>query len=259
MSIIRTFDRSTAYANNGFLLRKSGVTRSRLTPPSLVATGTAVGGTTAATSVAWPAGHVPGDLGILVWECSGNGTTVTPSGWEHFSGSPVVDIADATGSKLNVAWRFATSSAQANASIPNTGDHVIGQIFVYRNVTQAVKPGRAYVTDAKTTASFVLNFPAVNTVAPNSRIIGIASRPDDSASTTNFTGYTNTTLSTAPNTFFGENTESGTVNGNGGGYVVWSGTMSNVGSSGQTSATSVVQTTNAYFVFALEPSLALPA
>lgn len=254
MSIIRTADRSSSSALNNFTLRRVSVTRQRPPTPSLVAVGTPVNALATALSVAWPT-HLAGDLGILVWECAGNGTTVVPTGWQLLPGSPVVDVASVAGSKLSIAYRFTDSNGgEAAASIPNTGDHAVAQIFTYRGVTRTAVPGRAYVTDVKTSPSFVLNYPAFDVLSPNSLVIGVASRPDDNASTTNFTGYTNTVLAG-----FTELAENGTTQGHGGGYVVWQGSRATLGTIGTTSATSVVSTTNAYHLFALEPSYVLPA
>lgn len=253
MSIIRTADRSTSPQASGFKLRETGISGSRPAVPLYINAGGIVDNAAGTISPAWPV-HTVGDLGILVWECSGDGTTITPSGWTLMPDAPIVDIADATGSKLNLAYRFAVSSSEANASIGSTGDHAVGRIFTFRNVSTSRVPGADRATGAKTTASTTLTYPSVNTAAPNSLVVGVASRPNDSSSTTEYSGYTNANL-----TSITERAEGGSTLGNGGGIALWTGISAAIQSTGTTTATSVTSFTNAYYVFALSPSLALPA
>jgi hypothetical protein len=171
-----------------------------------------------------------------------------------FPDTPVVDVADATGSKLNAAWRFAASASEANAAIPNTGDHTGGRIFVFRGVRPGTAPGRAIATSTKTTASTTVTFPAITTLTFNCAIVAAVSRPDDSSSSTAFASYSNANVSNL--TEIGDN---GTAQGNGGGFAAWTGTIASIADIGTTSAVSTPSTTNAYIVLALEPSLALPA
>jgi hypothetical protein len=202
--------------------------------------------------VGWATATKVGDLGILVIESSGADATATASGWTHFPGSPVVDIADATGSKLNVLWKFAESNAPASASVADVGDHTVSRMAVFRNVSTT--PGRITATDTKTTASTTVTWPSITTPSPNNMVVFAASRPDDSASTAVFSAFTAAGL-TGPT----EAGEAGTATGDGGGLVICYGTRAAMGSIGTSTATSSVSTTNAVFVLALEPSVALPA
>jgi hypothetical protein len=166
----------------------------------------------------------------------------------------VVDVADATGSKLNAAWRFAASASEANAAIPNTGDHTGGRIFLFRNVRPGTAPGRVIATSTKTAASTTVTFPAITTLTFDCAIVGAVSRPDDSGLSTSFASYSNANLSGLT-----EISDNGTTTGNGGGLAVWTATIASIADIGTTSAVSTPTTTNAYIVLALEPSLALPA
>lgn len=252
MSIIRTLDRSTEREVNAFKLRASGVLRAWPSQaPSYVGIGTAAVSSTTA-SVAWSTATVVGDLGILVVESSGGDAAASASGWTHFAGSPVVDIADATGSKLSVLWKFAESNSPASASLADAGDHVLARIAVFRNVTAT--PGKVTATDAKTTASTLVTWPSVTTTSPNNMVVLVASRPDDASGTTVFSTFVNANLSGAA-----EAGEAGTTTADGGGFAIYYGSKATIGATGTSTANMTVSVTNALFVVALEPSVALPA
>lgn len=251
MSIIRSLDRSSQYAVNGFKLRSAGVLKAWPAAPVYVGIGASTSSTGAATPT-WATDAKVGDLGILTVESSGADATATASGWTHFPGSPVVDIADATGSKLSVLWKFAESDNPAAASVADAGDHVICRITVFRNVSTV--PGRITATDTKTTASTTVTWPSITTASPNNMVVFVASRPNDDASGSTFSAFTAAGL-TSPT----EAGESGTTNGDGGGIAIFYGTRAAMGSIGTSTATMSVSVTNALFVVALEPSLALPA
>jgi hypothetical protein len=253
MPIIRTAERSAELQVAGFRLRRSGVARQVGPAPTFIASGSS-SGTTGAASISWPARHQLGDLGILVIEASGSDDTVTPNGWTHVAGSPVVDIADATGSKLMVLYRFALSDTEAAASVPDPGDHSISRIFSFRGVRKDIAPGRAFATDTKTVASTSVTWPAITVLTPNSLVLCIASRPDDATSTASFSNFTNANLANT-----GEAGESGTGQNDGGGFVLNYGTSAAIGSIGTSTGTMTVSVTNAVMTLALEPANQLPA
>lgn len=251
MSIIRTAQRSSNYKTNKYTLRSAASVGTWPSAPSY----SSFGGTASSagtTAVSWPTEVEAGQLGIMVVETSGNDTTISLSGWTHFAGSPIFDVADATGSKLNVLWKFASSSESA-ISIPDVGDHFIAKIFTFTNVSSAVSN---FVVSAstKTTASTTVTWPSLTSRCPNTRLVLVATRPNSSTSTTNFSGYTNTNL-----TSITEAAETGSVNGDGGGFTFVHAGFSTLGATGTTTATSVASTTNVLFMIALEPTLALPA
>jgi len=253
MPIIRTAERSAELQVAGFRLRRSGVALQVGAAPAYIAVGTAATGT-GTGSVAWPARHQKGDLGILVIETSGGDSTISSSGWSHVAGSPVTDIADATGSKLQVLYKFAAIDQEANATFADPGDHFVGRIYTFRGTRQDIAPGRASATDTKIIASGTVTWPAITTLSPNSLVLCIASRPDDVSSTTIFGAFTNANL-----TSVAEAAEAGTVSGDGGGFVLNYGTRAALGSIGTSTGSTTVSLTNAVITLALEPSLALPA
>jgi hypothetical protein len=190
----------------------------------------------------------------MVIEASGDDATVTPSGWTHINGSPVVDVSDATGSKLMVLWRIATSDRMSASTVPDAGDHGVARIFVFRGVRQDITPGRAYATDTKTVASTSVAWPAITTLSPNNLVLCIASRPNDVSLASYFSDFTNANLASVA-----EAGEAGSANGNGGGFVLNYGNRAAIGDIGASSGVMTVSVTNAVMTIALEPSLALPA
>jgi hypothetical protein len=166
----------------------------------------------------------------------------------------VVDVADATGSKLSVFWKFAESNSEANVTTTGVADHSFARIHVIGGVRPSIAPGRAITTATKTPASPNITWPSIESLAHNSRIIYIASRPDDSAATNVFTFFANPGLTD----IFAAG-EAGTVNGNGGGFAVFMGTKTTPGSTGSATANLSVSVTNGMMVLGLEPTVELPA
>ena len=253
MPITRTAERSRNTQINGLRLRRIGRSGRVPAAPTFIAVGTAAS-STGVVNINWPTRHIEGDLGIMVIEASGGDSTVTPTGWIHVEGSPVVDIADATGSKLMVLYRFALNDAEAAVTVPDPGDHSVSRIFSFRGVRQDIAPGRAFATDIKDVASTSITWPVISTLSPNSLVLCIASRPDDVSSTTIFSAFTNANL-----TGTAEAGEAGTVSGDGGGFVLNYGTRAAIGDIGASTGSTTVSLTNAVITLALEPSLALPA
>lgn len=267
MGIIRTYDRSLNSREVGFRLRESGVLKS---PPSAVplyvGSANVVNGFgpnaylsvygSSNNTVDWDSFTVEGDLGILVVESSGDDATLAPAGWTHVTGSPVVDVASAAGSKLSVFWKFAessfafedTSPVSAEDATTEIVDHFVARMYVYRNVRRDVPPGRISATDTKTTPSTVCTFPSIDTPVDNCRVIMIGTDPTDSF-TGSFSGQSNANL-----TFLVERDERRTTSANGGGYVILNGNKATAGATGTTTCNTANSSTNAVITFALEPA-----
>lgn len=218
--------------------------------------GTVVSGTASVTAQ-WPAGtYTTGDLGVLVIEAGGEGTTVTPAGWTHFPGSPIVDVADLNGSKLHVLYKRATSSAEANVITGDTGDHQVAVIYTFNNVRRFGNPYSAITTATKTTASTTATIPTITTDAANQLVVAVVGRPNDAATLTSFGVMVNANL-----TGIAEAGEAGTTSGHGGGFVLDYGTKATAGATGSGTMTKTVSTTDTVMVFALAeefvPTIAL--
>lgn len=213
--------------------------------PSFIAAGT-VDASVGVSSVAWPT-HTTGDLGVLVIESAGNDTTASPVGWTHFSFSPVVDIGDASGSKLQILYKYAASAAEGAVTIADLGDHWVANINVFRDV--ADPPVNVRAAGTKTTASTTATIPAVTTSVDGCMVMMVCGRPNDSSDTAHFGVGVNANLASVT-----EAVEGGTTLGHGGGYTVQYGVMTTAGNTGTTSITKSASTTDTYYIVALAPA-----
>lgn len=221
----------------------------------------AVGAQSAGTNsvnVAWPA-HVAGDLGLMVIETGGEGTTLAvPAGWTAVTGSPVTAVATTAGSKLQVWYKFATSGAEAQVATGDSGDHQVARIITFRGVNQTTPFDVTPVTATKTTASTTVTWDSITTVTPAATIVLIATRPDDTTSVTSFNTPTNSALAE-----LFERGEAGSNAGHGGGFVIVTGIKPTPGATGTTTANittaagAALSVTNAEMIIALRPRLEL--
>jgi hypothetical protein len=196
--------------------------------------------------VSWPSGHRARDLGLLVIECSGLDATANPSGWSHVAGSPLVDVASTAGSKFQVLWKRASSSAEAAVALPDLGDHTLACIAVFRGGPAGGEPFSAVTTSLKSNASGFAGTPAITTAAANTLVLGLISRPNDSASA--IFSVTNVALSSMVERF-----EVGTTQGDGGGFGLWSGLRVTPGEVGGSGGFQSLLTTNCCYSLALPP------
>lgn len=202
-------------------------------------------------SHAWPT-HSAGQLGILICEQSGADTTLDLSaqGWAHVSGSPVVDVADATGSKHSMLWKVAASGAESDVAMPDGGDHMASRMLVFDGVDSST-PIHVAATDTKTTASTSYAYPSLTTSVADCLILFSASRPNDSSSTTTFGTPSGGTLDSIGDLPAG--TEQATTLSDGGGLNFSLGTKVTPGATGTPGGTISVSVTGTYIVVALQP------
>lgn len=223
--------------------------------PTFQLAGTAQSGINALT-VAWPT-HLTNDIGILVIETGGEGTTLSitaPAGWTAVTGSPVTGVATVAGSKLQVWWKRAASGAETSVTVPDSGDHQVARIFTFRGCRTSGNPWDVTTTGTKTTASTTATVPSLTTTVADTLYVAIVGRPDDSASTTHFGTLVNSNL-----TAIGAAGEAGTTSGHGGGFVVEYGTFAGPGSTGTGTLSKTASTTDTYLVLALRGPLVLLA
>jgi hypothetical protein len=219
--------------------------------PVFQAAGTAQSGINALT-VAWPS-HLTNDIGILVIETGGEGTTLSitaPTGWAAITGSPVTDVTTTSGSKLQVWWKRAASAAETSVTVPDSGDHQVARIYTFRGCITTGDPWDVATTGNKTTASTTATVPSLTTAVQDTLVVAIIGRPDDSASTTHFGTLTNANL-----TGIASAGEAGTQSGHGGGFVLEYGAFLGPGSTGTSTATKTASTTDTYMALALRAPL----
>jgi hypothetical protein len=183
-----------------------------------------------------------------VIETGGEGTTLTPSGWTHITGSPVIDVASTAGSKLNILWKRAASSSEASVSTGDSGNHQVSRIYTFRGVIETGDPWNVVATGAKTTASTTATAVSVTTTVANTLVLLIVGRPDDSSSTAHFGAFTNANLINIT-----ERGEAGTTSGHGGGFVLTTGDKATTGATGISTSTKIASTTDTYMTIALKP------
>jgi type II secretory pathway pseudopilin PulG/regulation of enolase protein 1 (concanavalin A-like superfamily) len=242
------FDNDNITVDNPGLSGHAPITMDKSSTPTVefVAAGTAVSGTGAVSPV-WPT-HQANDIGIMVIETGGEGTTLTPSGWTHITGSPVIDVASTAGSKLNILWKRAASSSEASVSTGDSGNHQVSRIYTFRGVIETGDPWNVVATGAKTTASTTATAVSVTTTVANTLVLLIVGRPDDSSSTAHFGAFTNANLINIT-----ERGEAGTTSGHGGGFVLTTGDKATTGATGISTSTKIASTTDTYMTIALKP------
>jgi len=211
--------------------------------PTYISKGLAVDSVDA-INVAWPF-HQVNDIGVLVVEITGNNTLSTPSGWTLIGEAN--DVASTAGGKLGVYWKRAASGSEPDVTVADTGNHQIGQIYTFGGCLQTATPVNVSTTGSKATASTTATVPAITTTIADTLIVMCVGRPDDSSSVTHFSSPTNANLSSLT-----ERGEAGTNLGNGGGFGVFTGVLATAGSTGTTTITKSVSTTDTYVTFALQ-------
>jgi hypothetical protein len=227
-----------------FSVTGNNITISRSTP-SYQATGSPSSGANT-FSIFWPS-HQTNDIGIIVIEGSGDATAISPpSGWNAFPSTPVVDVANTSGSSLWVWWRRAASGSEGSVSIPDSGDHQTAVLFTIRGCVTTGDPWDVTTTGFKDVASTTATVPSVTTSKFATRVLMVVGRPDDSSSASHFSSPTNANL-----TSLTEHYEYGTVSGNGGGFVILSGVLADKNTTGATTITKASSTTDTYFVAAM--------
>src|SRR6478752_8549274 len=121
--------------------------------PTFVATSVTQASVNAITNINWPSGHQSGDLGILVVQTSAEAPGNNPP--SGFTAVPTVSpqsigtAATAGSVRLSVFYKFATSNAEPQVDVGDSGDHQITHLTVYRGVD----PAAPFDVNAGTTAT----------------------------------------------------------------------------------------------------------
>jgi hypothetical protein len=156
--------------------------------------------------------------------------------------------------QLLVQYRRATSNAEPSVVVQDGGNHQLGRIITIKN---CIKDGNLLGTRApnnKTTASSLVTVPSINLTQRNSICICVVGRPDDSASTTHFGNPEAANLDFLNNEEIVQSFESGTTQGDGGGFVINVGTPTfsdRPGATGDVTMTKAVSTTDSSIFFEL--------
>lgn len=198
-------------------------------------------GTGHETSVAWPT-HVTDDLGILRIETATEAPP-TPSGWLPF---PIAAVQQ-SGTRLTMFYRFATSNAESNVTIPGVAvNHAWGQITTYRNVNKTNPFGSivSYYSAAAATAHY---WPQFKTHRDDELVVFAFAYGTDSV------GPMSSAEACSALANLTERYDAGTVTANGGGLIGITGEMATPGIVTELTHT-LVSTGLALIAFSLRPA-----
>jgi len=213
---------------------------------SYVGAGAKASGTGAVTP-ALPTGWQANDIFLLFCETANQAVTA-PTGWTAVANSPQgTGTAGGTSSTcLTIFWRRATSSETA-PTIADPGDHICAGILAFRNVVETGNPWDVTAGDVLTTASTSVTIPGATTTVPGCMVVvAVATGPD--TTTSQCSGWTNPNLSG-----LAQKVDYYTNSGNGGGFGVAAGTMTNAGNYGSTTATVATSFVQGRISIALKP------
>lgn len=214
------------------------------------AAGTAVSGTTATVSPAWPT-HAINDVALLFVERAGGDPApalTTANGFVQIGSTQTTGTGTA-GTKLAVYWARATTAAMAAPVLNASTSHQYAVILTYRGVIPTGNPFDVQAGGVKATASTSATVSSVTTTVANALVVQAIT--SDVSSTAAFaSAETNANLSSIT-----ERRDAGTISGDGGGLAVWDGTKAAAGSTGTTAVT-VTSSINAFITISLKPYVA---
>lgn len=220
--------------------------------PSFVSAG-APNASTGAVNIVWPAGTYQAyDVGVLLLETS-NETISVPSGWSEIVNSPQgfgISGVDATATRLTGLWKYATSAAEPTVTVADPGDHVLGDLLVFRGCDPTY-PFDVTAGDFTLVAGTGVNVPALSTTTDNCLVVFAASEGVDNSVTrfnawspnavlSNFTGLANFAF----------------ANGDGGGISAAAGGLASAGTSSAATTTLITSSLQGRLTFAFRPGVA---
>jgi hypothetical protein len=195
--------------------------------PTVAAVGAANHGTGAVTYTL--PSHQADDILLLVVECSDSAGVTAPTadgGWAHVTTSPRAQGSNVT--CANVMWKRATSGAMTNPQVPTGPNHQVGAALAVRGAITSGDPWDfTPVGDGGAAQTTVSAAGGTTTVANTLVVVALANNTDTLSN--QFTSVVNASLSS-----FGEQVQSFTTDGNGGGIGVYTGGKAAAGATGTT-------------------------
>ena len=216
--------------------------------PIYQAAGAVVSGTGAITP-AWPT-HQSGDVALLIVESANQAISLsTPAGFAEVTNSPqgTGTAAGTAATRLAVYWKRATTSAEAQPTVADSGDHQIARIITFRGVIASGNPWDVTAGNVASSASTSVSIPGVTTTVANTLVVTIVANATDTSSART-SGWTNTNLASLT-----ERVDSNTKSGNGGGFGVATGVKATAGATGNTTATLATSSVQGRMSIALKP------
>jgi hypothetical protein len=200
--------------------------------PTYQAAGSAVSGTGAITP-AWPT-HQSGDVALLIVESANQAITLsTPAGFAAVTNSPqgTGTAGGTSATRLTVFWKRATTSAEPNPTVADSGDHQIARIITFRGVVASGNPWDVTAGNVASSASTSVSIPGATTTVANTLVVAIVTNGTDTSSA-QAGSWANSNL-----TSLTERVDGGTTSGNGGGFAIATGVKATAGAYGTTTAT----------------------
>lgn len=209
-----------------------------MSAPTFQAVGTADSATTGAITPTLPT-HAAGDLIILA--CEGDTTSfgTDPTGYTSLG------VVTGSSTKLCVWYKIAASGAESNPTItPSSANHTYAQVITFRNVHQTL-PIHAQSEGSANTNS-VNGALGIDTAIDDTIILQIIAYGVDNAGPL-ASAEANTTITVT------ERHDAGSINGNGGGLIMYTGSLAAAGRVAQTTFTLAASTNTAMMTIAIAP------
>lgn len=199
-------------------------------------------------SVPWPAGHQADDVGILLVH-SNNQTISTPGTTNLIASGPGTGSAGgAGGTRRGLFWIRATSGAQANITVADSGNVTGAQLFVFRGCRKAGNPYEAHQGGLIGSTTAISMLATTYLTGINRGILGLLSHSRDLTGTANVSGWANTAT-----TGMTEIGDASTASSNGGGLAAAYGVSNGQTTSERTTATLAAAASQEYSTLVLVP------
>lgn len=211
--------------------------------------GTAVSSATVNT-VAWPS-HATNDVALLLIQTDAEASSlVTAAGFASVTAAQSTGTAAATNAvALQMFWKRATGTAEANVTLADAGSHTLAVILTFTNVATTGNPWNAVGGGVKATASTNCAISQVTTVTADSLIVAVLAGSVDTT-TAQVSTWTNAGLA---NPAIAEIVDTATTTGGGGSLSAAAGGLKLKGATGTTTATLASSSKNAFLTIALSP------
>lgn len=179
-------------------------------------------GSTSTTNVAWPA-HAAGDTSVLFVHSS-NQAPGAIAGWTQEAQLGTGTPATPGAVMLTLYSRTAASSSEPTVTVPDTGDHTIATMLVFRGVNASPVDVSATASGA---TSGTIALPSVTTTGPNRLVILAVADSLDLSSRTSYSSWTNAGLASVT-----ERTDNSGSSGTGGAIAAATGERAVAGAIG---------------------------
>lgn len=203
--------------------------------PTYVGSG-AFGSSASTLTPGWPAqARQADDIALLVVESENQ--TISLSSAQSFvevlnspQGTGAAGSAGST--RLAVYWRRLSGAADTAPTIADAGDHVTGQLHVFRGVVTSGDPWNVTAGGVDTTSDTSGSIPGTTTTVDDCLVVLLCSSSRNGTGTAEFSGYTNADLANIL-----ERTDNTNTVGLGGGHGMATGEKASAGAYGVTAVT----------------------